>query len=88
MTTYNTVTGRDTKMVEDENTKEKDFVWKKGQKYVNRCKATAFSRFQRKYTTSFKNDKTYRIYQRAININVGVVVIIKEENRKCNEWKF
>ena len=31
---------------------------------------------------------TYRIYQRAININVGVVVIIKEENRKCSEWKF
>ena len=30
---------------------------------------------------SFKNDKTYRIYQRAININVEVVVIIKEENR-------
>ena len=37
---------------------------------------------------SFKNDKTYRIYQRAININVGVVVRIKEENRKCSEWKF
>lgn len=37
---------------------------------------------------SFKNDKTYRIYQRAININVGVGVIIKEENRKCSEWKF
>ena len=84
------ILGRDTKMV-DENMiedEEEDLSWRKRQKHMKRCKDAAWRRWQREYVTPLRERRNIQHKSKAVNINVGNVVMIKDESKKKGRWKI
>ena len=75
----------DGNMIEDE---EEDLSWRKRQKYVKRCKDAAWRRRQREYLTALRERHNMQHKSKAVNINVGDVVMIKGESKKRGRWKI
>ena len=72
-------------MIEDE---EEDLSWRKRQKYVKRCKDAACRRWQREYVTTLHERYNMQHKSKAVNINVGDIVMIKGESKKRGRWKI
>ena len=84
------ILSRDTKMV-DRNMieeKEEDLSWQKQQKYVKKCKDVAWRRWQREYVTALCERHNMQHKFKSVNINVGHVVMIKDESKKRGKWKI
>ena len=68
---------------EEENLSER-----KRQKYVKKCKNVARRRWQREYVTALYERHNMQHNSKAVNINVGDVVMIKDEIKKRRKWKI
>ena len=84
------ILGRDSKMVdgnmvEDE---EEDLSWRKRQKHVKRCKDAAGRRWQREYVTTLRERHNIQHKSKAVDINVGDVVMIKGESKKKGDGRL
>ena len=72
-------------MIEEE---EEDISWRKQPKYVKKCKDVAWRRWQREYVTALRERHNMQYKFKSVNINVGHVVMIKDESKKRGKWKI
>ena len=72
-------------MIEEE---EEDISGRKQPKYVKKCKDVAWRRWQREYVTAFRERHNMQHKFKSVNINVGHVVMIKDESKKRGKWKI
>ena len=84
------ILSRDTKMVDGNmiEEEEEDLSWRKRQKYVKKCKDVAWRRWQREYVTALRERHNMQHKFKSVNINVGHVVMIKDESKKRGKWKI
>ena len=90
LTPNSMILGRDTKMVDGNMTEdeEEDISWQRQQKYVKRCKDAAWRRWQREYVIAVRERHNTQYKFKAVNINVGDVVMINGESKKREKWKI
>ena len=88
LTPNSMILGRDTKMVDGNMTEdeEEDISWQRQQKYVKRCKDAAWRRWQREYVIAVRERHNTQYKSKAVNINVGDVVMINGESKKREKW--
>ena len=78
------ILGRETKMLERNmiEEEEEDLSWRKRQMYVKKSKNVAWRRWQREYKTALRERHSMQHKSRDVNINLGDVVMIKDESKK------
>ena len=57
-------------------------------KVGEKCKDVARRRWQREYMTALRERHNMQDKSKAVNINVGDVVMIKDESKKRGKWKI
>ena len=55
---------------------------------MKRCKDAAWRRWQREYVTALRERHNMQHKSKAVNINVGDVVMMKGESKKRGRWKI
>ena len=55
---------------------------------MKRCKDAAWGRWQREYVTALRERHIMQYKSKAVNINVGDVVMINGESKKRGKWKI
>ena len=55
---------------------------------MKRCKDAAWRRWKREYVTALHERHNMQHKSKAVNINVGDVVMIKGESKKRERWKI
>ena len=55
---------------------------------MKRCKDAAWRRWQQEYVTALRERHNMQPKSKAVNINVGDVVMIKGESKKRGRWKI
>ena len=84
LTQNSMVLGRNTKIVDRNMIEEggEDFSWQKRQTYVKKCKDVAWRKWQREYVVAPRERHNMQHKSKAVNINVGDEVMIKDESKK------
>ena len=66
---------------------DEELGWRKRQKYVKRCKDSAWKRWKREYLTALRERHNMKCKTKQQEIEVGEVVMIKGEDKLRGMWK-
>ena len=81
------ILGRDVRKIN--STADSDsYQWTKRQRYVQRCKESAWKRWKHKYLVALRERHNLSYKGRTRKVNIGDIVMIKGESKNRGHWKI
>ena len=81
------ILGGDVSMINFIAGKDSD-EWIKRQKYAQRCKEKAWKRWKHAYLVALGKRYNLNHKDRAIKVNTGYIIVIKDESKNRGHWKI